>query len=642
MGKNIVVLGAGYAGVLTAKKLARRFKKQADVKITIIDKNRYHTMLTELHEVAANRVEEDSIRISLRRIFAGRKVNVVTDTITTIDYDANNLIGENATYPYDYLVLASGSQPTFFGIPGAAQYTFKLWSYTDAIRLRAHIVSTFEKAMNEIDPAEKRRLLTFYICGAGFTGVEMAGELAEWVPQLCEQFEIERDEVHIVEVDMLDRVVPALSPQLSAKAQKRLEKMGVTVHLKTTIQSIGKDYIEVKFGDRVVREAVETVIWTAGTEGANIAKDSPGARQAGRGRIQADEYLRAESRPNVYLAGDSMFYIPKGTKTPVPQMVENCEHSASTVANNLAVALTGQGEMKAYAPQFHGVMVCIGGRYGLAYVGTDKKKFSLPSFLAMFTKHFINMVYFLQVLGWNKIFSYMRHEFFTVRNCRSFVGGHFSNRTPSFLLVPLRLYLGFYWLYEAVVKINEGWMTAPKLFQFFRGAEEFFNTIINGPAPAAEGAADAVASASTAVVQGSLLANWNILGIFRFILVQASDVAVKIQFAPMDWFKKTVILGSGGAMLFFQNMIVVSEVLIGLSLLGGLFTTLSSAYSLILLVMFVMTTGLYMGSWWMVFAALALLIGGGRTFGFDYYVMPWLKKQWRKIKWVRKSYLYHD
>ena len=98
MEQNIVILGAGYAGVLTAKKLAKRFRKQKDIKITLIDKNRYHTMLTELHEVAAHRVEEDSIKISLRRIFAGRKVELKLDTIASIDYDNKTLIGKESSY----------------------------------------------------------------------------------------------------------------------------------------------------------------------------------------------------------------------------------------------------------------------------------------------------------------------------------------------------------------------------------------------------------------------------------------------------------------------------------------------------------------------------------------------------------------
>ncbi len=670
MEKKIIILGGGYAGVLTAKKLARRFKTDDSVQITLIDKNRYHTMMTELHEVAANRVDEDSIRISLRKIFAGRKVEVITDKISAIDYEKQTLTGELGVYPYDYLVMAAGSQPAYYGIPGAEQYSYKLWSYNDAMRLRAHTTKVFEKAMNETDPVEKQRLLTFYVAGAGFTGVEMAGELAEWCDSLAEQFEVERDEVRIIEVDMLDRVVPTLTPELSAKAQRRLEKMGVKVILKAGINEIGDGYIIYKKDDQVIRDETRTVIWTAGTEGAQINKDSTALKQGGRSRLVADAYLRAEGKKNVYIVGDSMFYIPEGSKAPVPQMVENCEHSASEVAHNLAVEITGQGEMKAYHPSFHGVMVCIGGRYGLALVGGDKKKFALPSFFAMFVKHFINIVYFTQVLGWNKVFSYLRHEFFTIRKKRSFVGGHFSNRTPSFMLLPLRLLLGGTWLFEAVVKIQEGWMNTPKLTGFFSGAAGVFERAIQGAnyvpdaaagatGDAAYAATDAVASASTAVTETAgavaeavwdkALVNWDLFGLIQVELIKIANAsssligyALRFPNVVTEWMKSNVILVSEGSMLFFQNMIVVSEILIGLALIGGLFTFLASAYSLVLLVMFLMTTGLYLGQWWMVAAGLAVLFGGGSVFGLDYYALPWLKKAWKKIPWVKKSYLYND
>lgn len=677
MEKKIIILGGGYAGVLTAKKLAKRFKKDDSISISLIDKNRYHTMLTELHEVAANRVEEDSIRISLRRIFAGRKVEVITDAISKIDYDNRTLTGELATYNYDYLVVATGSQPAYFGIPGAAEYTYKLWSYNDAMRLKAHTTKVFEAAMNETDPVNKRRLLTFYVSGAGFTGVEMAGELAEWCESLCEQFEIEREEVRIIEVDMLDRVVPVLTPQLSVKAQRRLEKMGVEVILKAAIQAIGPGYIEYKKNDKVVRDETATVIWTAGTEGAQIAKDSTGVKQVGRGRIAADPFLRAEGYDNVFLVGDSMFYKPEGAAMPVPQMVENCEHSAAEVANNLTVAITGQGEMKAYHPSFHGVMVCIGGRYGLALVGTDKWKIALPSFLAMFTKHFINIVYFVQVLGWNKVASYARHEFFTIRKKRSFVGGHFSNRTPSFMLAPLRVFLGFAWFFEGFKKIGEGWINSPKLPGFFGGSGALFDNILWGAAtdataaasgeaaetaaPAvteavkqvAQAAADTVASAST-VVEGAANANgaiinWDIFGLVKVHLVQIPGAthnlvryALRVPNFITDWFRDSVILSSDTLILIFQNMIVISEIGMGLALMGGLFTFLASAYSIVLLAMFLMMNGLYFGQLWMIFAGLAVMIGGGSTFGLDYYVSPWLKKVWKNLPWVKKNYLYND
>jgi NADH dehydrogenase len=636
---KIVILGAGYAGVLTAKKLAKKFKKNSDVEVTIIDKNSYHTMLTELHEVAANRVEEDSIRVSLQRIFSGRKVKVVLDHINKIDYEKQTLVGNTGSYAYDYLVMAAGSQPAFYGIPGAEEHAFKLWSYDDAVKLKHHIETMFMKAMNEPDPAVRRRLLTFYVCGAGFTGVEMAGELAEWVPILCKNYEVDRKEVRIVEVDLLDRVIPVLSPKLSAKAQRRLEKMGVEVHLKTSVCSVGSDFIETGCdGSNNRKDETATVIWTAGTQCADITKAAVNLKQVGRGRLQTDAYLRAEGKDNIFIAGDNAFCVPEGHDTPVPQMVEHCEHSAKNIAHNIEVLITGKGEMEQYQPAFHGVMVSIGGRYGVAHVGTAKKKISMPSFLAMFIKHFINIIYFLQLLGWNKIFSYLRHEFFTVRNCRSFVGGHLSNRTPSFLLVPLRLFLGFTWLIEGIKKIGEGWLESPKLVLFFRGADEFFEGILSGTA----GGEDVVAGATGAVSGGSVLLDWNIFSIFRIILVNAGDVALKIQFSLMDWFRDTVIYASGDSQLFFQTVIVISEILIGLALLGGLLTTLSAGYSIILQIMFVMTTGLYMGTWWMAFAAIAVLIGGGRIFGLDYYVMPWLKKQWIKLKCVRKSYLYHD
>ena len=111
-------------------------------------------------------------------------------------------------------------------------------------------------------------------------------------------------------------------------------------------------------------------------------------------------------------------------------MVENCEQSSPAVPKHFT-DIKGKGEKEKYKPSFHGCMVSIGGRYGVAEVGTDKHMVSLASFFAMFVKHFINIIYYLQVLGWNKVFSYIKHEFFTIRNGRSFVGGHFSNRTPA-------------------------------------------------------------------------------------------------------------------------------------------------------------------------------------------------------------------
>lgn len=656
--KNIVVLGAGYAGILTAKKLEKKLRKNQDIKISIIDRNPFHTMLTELHEVAANRVEEDSIRISLKKVFAGRKVDVIMDDISKIDFDSKKVIGEESSYSYDYLVIAAGSKPTYFGTKGAEEFSYKLWSYEDAVILKDRIHEMFRKAASEKNIDEKKKMLTFYVVGAGFTGVELAGEIAEYAPILCEQYEIDRNLVSIYDVDVLPRAVPILPEKLSAKVEKRLTKMGVTVKFNTGVVGIGEDFIELKSNDTVTKYPAGTVVWTAGIESSDVTQNAAGVLEsAGRGRIKVDKYLRTLEREEIYVVGDNMMFIPEGETAPVPQMVENCEQSAHTAAHNIVSAITGKKEMEEYKPKFHGVMVCIGGRYGVARVGLPNMMFNLPSFLAMFAKHFINIIYFIQVLGWNKVFSYIRHEFFTIRNRRSFVGGHFSNRTPSFLLAPLRVWLGAVWLFEGILKIAEGWMSAPKLQGFFGGAKAWFDGIIYGVSDAAAGATaalDAVASSTQAAdavaSSGTAIFSYNIFGLFDAMFVSGkaiaesklADYAFKIDMPLMNWFVDNVILSGDQIQVFMQISIVVIEILIGLALIGGLFTTLSSGVSLVLQVMFVCTTGLYLSTFWMIFAGIAVLIGGGRTFGLDYYVMPYLKKAWKKIPFVKRWYIYND
>lgn len=650
---KVLVLGAGYGGVLTAKKLAKKFKGNKDVSITIIDKNPYHTMLTELHEVSACRVDEDSIKMNLSQIFAGKGVDVVLDTIEDIDFKAKKLTGKAGDYDYDYLVMAAGSKPTFFGIEGAAENSFTLWSYDDAVVLRDHIQMMFRRASQVTDLEEKRKMLTFHVVGAGFTGVEMIGELAEYVPTLCKKFEIDPKDVTMVNVDMLPRPVPILPEKLSTKVANRLEKMGVELMLGVGVVGIGEDFIKVKRGEEVETHVANTVIWAAGIEGSDITTDSTKKLASkGRGRLEVDPYLRSVEDDHVYVIGDNMFFIPEGSELPVPQMVENCEHSAKTCANNLHAQISG-GKMEEYNPKFHGIMVSVGGRYAVARGGLADHQVNLPSFIAMLAKHFINIVYFVQVMGWTKVFNYLKHEFFTIRDRRSILGGHFSNVTPSFMLLPIRLWLGFTWLFEGLHKLADGWLTTPKLEGFFGGAAAWYQSILG--TGGAEMASDAVSSATevaegAAEMAGTVLMNLDIFGLIKFYFVSGkavadstlADMAFKVDIPFVNSMLDSFVLSSDGMMLFMQSTIVILEILIGLALIAGLFTFLASGLSIVLQLMFVSSTGLYLNTMWMFFAAFATLFAGGQALGLDYYVIPAIKKGWVKIPFVRKWYLYND
>jgi len=654
---KIVIVGAGYSGILTAKKLAKSLKNHNETSITIIDKNPFHTMLTELHEVAAGRVDEDSIKISLRRVFAGRRVDVAHDLVESVDFEEKTVKCKNSAYEYDYLVIAAGSRPAFFDVPGAQEHSYTLWSYEDAIKLRERIMHCFRQASVENDEETKRRLLSFFVVGAGFTGVEMIGELAEFVPILCDKFEIDRGLVTLVNADFEERVVPTLPEKLSDKIQRRLEKMGVHVYLGRRIIKIGSDHIECEFNGEKIRHTAGTVIWVAGIESSELTEKAAEALPSQkRGRIDTDRYLRSPKDKSVYIAGDNIYYIPEGETEPVPQMVENCEQCAHTIAHNIFCSITGKGELEEYRPRFHGVMVSVGGRWGTAYVGTPKRMYSLPSLFAMFVKHFINIVYFVQVLGWNKLASYLKHEFFTIRNRRSFVGGHFSNRTPSFLLVALRVWLGAVWLFEGVMKIVEGWFKTANLEGFFGGAVSWFNTILSGEVSGGAASASAIidastnATPSTSAAAGTVLISWDILGLIRVIFVSGkplaestlADYGFKLDIPLLNKFISSVIIANESVQIAMQIFIVIAEILIGLSMIGGLFTTLTAAISLVLLFMFVSTTGLYLTSFWMIFAGIAMLFGAGRIFGLDYYVSPLLKSRWKRLGFVRRMYIYHE
>ena len=597
--KKIVILGAGYGGVNAAKQLDKKLRGNSNVSITLIDKRPYHTLMTELHEVAGARVEADSVQVRLSKIFSGTKVEVVNDVIDNINFESKQLNSETTKYQYDYLVIGSGAEPAFFGVEGVKENGFTIWSLQEALKIKQHIAEMFEKASAERNIEKRKTLLTFVVAGAGFTGIETVGELAEWKYRLCEEHEIDPKEVKLLVVEAMCNILPILSERLIKKSEKYLKSMKIEVITDAPIIKVEKDNITLKDGTNI---KTHTLIWTCGVQGSQFGANL-GLTMGKRNRVQVNEYMQSIDYPNVYLVGDNAYFEEAGK--PVPQIVESAMQTAETAAYNI-VADINDKEKKPFKSNYHGIIVSIGSKNAVSNV----MNVETSGFAAMGTKHMVNLHYLWGVGGFRQVTAYIMHEFFDVRDRRSMLGGHLSTRTPILWLAILRVYVGVIWLLEGVKKVQEGWLDP---------AKNFVVTMPNS-ADVPKLTSDAVSNA-TQVTQ-----YW-------------PTPLLKRPLGIYEWFMNAVIAPNH---FVFQLGLVLMEIAIGLALIAGLFTVLASLGSLFLCANFIVSALAGKEIFWYIFASIALLGGAGRAFGLDYYVMPWLKNWWSKTRFARRTFLYTD
>lgn len=626
MTKKVLIVGAGYAGIEAALTLNKK-KKKDDIEITLIDQNPYHTLLTELHEVAGNRISEEGIRIPLESIFKYTDVNLVMDEITSFDFDHNKVSSEKLTYDYDYLITAMGSTPNYFDIPGLDEHTFTLWSFDDAVRVREHIKNCFILAGQEKDEKEKKRLLTFVVSGAGFTGVEMIGELAVWVKSLCKEHNIKRDDVRLIIIDMLPRILNTLGEKNATKAHRYLEKkLKVEVMLKTKITS-ATDHSLIYDGGEI---DTKTIIWCAGIKACDDAEECDLARANRQNRIKVDDFCRTENQ-NVYAVGD-IGGLADEDGLPYAAMVENALQTANGAAENILNVIRGK-EQKKVTVKFHGTMVSVGNYFCVSEIMGK----SLPVWLSILMKFMVNMHYLWEITGFRGVSRYLYHEVLERRQRRILIEKHWSTRIQAWWLTPLRLFLGGMWLYEGLVKVADGWFNTPKLAAFLGMASDASSAAT--PSAAYVTRIDDVFRIKTGLINFFIETETRIAGGEDIIAQHFSRIEFFHfgDFNLVPWFLQNVVLANDGVAMFFQILVVILEVLIGLMLLGGAFTFIGSLISFGLTIMFLSSTGLYEKSWWMVFASIATMGGAGRAFGLDYYLIPYLNNVWENF-WKNKKF----
>lgn len=577
MSSRVIVLGAGYGGVEAALTLYRKKKKTDDFEITVIDKNPFHTLLTELHEVAGNRIDDEGVLVPLRDIFKYTDIKLVQDEIVHTDFEKKELTSKKSKYAFDYLVFAVGSEPNLYGIPGMNTFAFTLWSFEDAVRIREHIKDCFVKASQERDAALRKSLLTFTVGGGGFTGVEMIGELALWVKTLCAEYSIPQSEIRLMLIEALPRILNNLKEKSAKKAMKYLTaRLKVEVLTNSAIAKVESSGFELKDGTVI---PTNTLIWTAGIKPACIT-DSIENGKAKSCRLIVDKHCETQYK-GVYAVGDvSAFATEEGT---LPALVEAALQTGENAAKNILADIRGKKKEELY-PKLHGVMVSVGSYFAVA----DIMGRQWSRLMSIVLKYLVNIHYLFGIGGFELVFRYIKHEFLYKKQVKTLPEKHISVLTPNFWLVPIRLFLGYAWLKEGIAKVGEGWL---------------------GQAMLAGLPADAASSASTTEAGEK---------VFRII----SD------FTPgwYAWIANNIVIPNA---LLFQILIVLAEIGLGLAFLTGTFTFIASIVSIGLIINFMLSTGFYDYNWWFIPAALCLLGGGGRAFGVDYYLIPYLMRQWR-------------
>ncbi len=595
--QNIVVVGAGYAGVSATKFLAKKFKKDTDVTITLIDRHSYHTMMTELHEVAGGRVEPEAIQYDLQRLFSRKKnVKLVTDTVTGIDKENKVVKTLAGSYPFDQLILGMGGEPNDFGTPGVKENGFTLWSFDDAVKIRHHIEATVAKAAIEPDAEVRKAMLTFVVCGSGFTGIEMVGELIDWKDRLAKDAKIDPDEITLMVVEAMPTILNMLSRNDAAKAERYLEKKNVQLLLNSPIVEVAADHIKLKDGSEV---PTHTLIWTAGVKATSDAADF-GLEAARGSRLVANEYMQAKGYEdkNIYIIGDLVYY-EETPNTPTPQIVQAAEQTGHTAAANIVADIKG-GEKHAFKGNYQGFMVSIGAKWGVANLFD---KIHLSGFLAIIMKHIVNLKYFFDIRSGYYMFQYIMHEIFHIKDDRSVARGHTSRYGNVLWSVPLRVFYGMVWLVESMKKIvgngdylkpstwfgDGSWFTDKVVFPFpwlqeqvTTGASQATETATT----AASGAADAAASGGADAATQA--AHFGLSYAYGETPMQVFDHMPK-------WFESVMkfMMPNQEVALFMQKFMTIVEVCIALALIAGLFTWLSSAATIGLTIAFCLSGMFY-------------------------------------------------
>ncbi|MDP4107143.1 MAG: NAD(P)/FAD-dependent oxidoreductase [Bacillota bacterium] len=360
MSKNIVILGAGYGGLLAATNI-RKYLNKDQAQVTVVNQYPTHQIITELHRLAAGSVAEQAVSMPLKKMFKGKDIDLKIAKVESFSVDQKEVkLSDGSTLSYDALVVALGSKTAYFGIPGLEENSMVLKSVDDANKVNQHIedrIREFAKTKNEADA-------TIVIGGGGLTGVELVGEIADKMPELARNYGVDPNEVKLLLVEAGPKILPVLPDSLIERATASLESRGVQFLTGLPVTKVEGNVIELKDGQKI---AANTFVWTGGVQGNPLVGES--GLEVNRGRATVNEYLQSTSHNDVFVIGDSaVVFGPDGR--PFPPTAQIAWQMGEQTGYNVYAFLENKA-FKEFSQVNSGTLASLGRKDAVAKIGAN-------------------------------------------------------------------------------------------------------------------------------------------------------------------------------------------------------------------------------------------------------------------------------
>jgi NADH dehydrogenase len=326
---RVVIAGAGFAGLTCARGL-----KRAPVDVLLVDRNNYHLFTPLLYQVASALLDPGEIARPVRQLIRPLpNADFLLANVTGADFEKRQLLTDHGPLPYDYLVLATGSQSDYLGKASLEQHAFGLKEMDEGLAIRNRVLQRFEESRWTADREERRSLLTFVVVGGGPTGVEMAGALSELIGLVLRKDyrDLDLDLVRVILLEAAGTLLGTFEPSLREAARRSLEKKGVEVLFNAKVEDVTSGSIRLADGHEIFGS---TVIWTAGVRASDLGK-ALGLRLGRQARIQVLPTLQAPGHPEVFVIGDLAGAVDGDSQLPmlIPVAMQEGKKVAATISD---------------------------------------------------------------------------------------------------------------------------------------------------------------------------------------------------------------------------------------------------------------------------------------------------------------------